>query len=74
MKEDFLDNKTIHEAVSGDQQAIEKVLSYYADLIDLYSTVETRSKDGGTKRYVDPDLRQHIVMKLLEALPTFPVE
>ena len=70
----FPDDKTIRDAISGDQQAVEKLLSHYADVIDSYATVEVHNQDGTTRQYVDPDLRQHLVMKLLEELPSFPVD
>ncbi len=70
----FPDDKTIRDAISGDQQAVEKLLSHYADVIDSYATVEVHNQDGTTRQYVDPDLRQHLVMKLLEELQSFPVD
>lgn len=70
----FPDDKTIRDAISGNQQAVEKLLSHYADVIDSYATVEVHNQDGTTRQYVDPDLRQHLVMKLLEELPSFPVD
>ena len=73
-EKDFPDDKTIRDAISGNQQAVEKLLSHYADVIDSYATVEVQNKDGTTQPCVDPDLRQHLVMKLLEELPNFPTE
>ena len=70
----FPDDKTIQDAILGNQQAIEKLLSHYSDIIDSYATVEVHNPDGTTRKHVDPDLRQHLVMKLLETLPTFPTE
>ena len=70
----FPDDKTIQDAISGNQQAVEKLLSHYADVIDSYATIKVQNKDGTTRQYVDPDLRQHLVMKLLEELPNFPTE
>ena len=71
---DYPDDKTIRDAVTGNQQAVEKLLSHYADVIDSYATVEVHNQDGTTRKYVDPDLRQHLIMKLLEELPNFPAE
>ena len=73
-EKDYPDDKTIRDAISGNQQAVEKLLSHYADVIDSYATVEVHNPDGTTRKHVDPDLRQHLVMKLLETLPTFPTE
>ena len=71
---DYPDDKTIQDAISGNQQAVEKLLSHYADVIDSYATIKVQNKDGTTRQCVDPDLRQHLVMKLLEELPSFPTE
>ena len=71
---EYPDDKTIRDAVTGNQQAVEKLLSHYADVIDSYATVEVHNQDGTTRKYVDPDLRQHLIMKLLEELPNFPAE
>ena len=71
---DYPDDKTIQDAISGNQQAVEKLLLHYADVIDSYATVEVHNQDGTTRKYVDPDLRQHLIMKLLEELPNFPTE
>ena len=68
------DDKTIRDAISGNQQAVEKLLLHYADVIDSYATVEVYNQDGTTRKHVDIDLRQHLVMKLLEELPNFPTE
>ena len=70
----FPDDKTIRDAISGNQQAVESLLSHYADVIDSYATVEVHNQDGTTRQFVDSDLRQHLVMKLLEELPNFPTE
>ena len=52
---------------------MEKVLAHYADYIDELSTVEVRQPGGEVKKVIDKDLRQRISLKLLEALPNFPM-
>ena len=52
----------------------EKVLAHYADYIGELSTVEIRQPGGKVKKVIDEDMRQHISLKLLEALPSFPLE
>ena len=47
---------------------------HYADYIDELSTVEIRQPGGKVKKVIDEDMRQHISLKLLEALPSFPLE
>lgn len=58
----------------GEKWATEKVLAHYADYIDELSTVEIRQPGGKVKKVIDEDMRQHISLKLLEALPSFPLE
>ena len=65
------DQATIKAAVAGEAWATEKVLAHYADYITELSTVEVRQKDGSIKKQVDEDMRQHITLKLLEAIPQF---
>ena len=48
--------------------------AHYADYIDELSTVEIRQPGGKVKKVIDEDMRQHISLKLLEALPSFPLE
>ena len=51
---------TIKAAVAGEKWATEKVIEHYAPMIDELA--------------VDEDMKQHLIMKLLEALPNFPME
>ena len=70
-QEKLLDYETIKAAVAGEKWATEKVLAHYADYIDELSTVEIRQPGGKVKKVIDEDMRQHISLKLLEALPSF---
>ena len=65
-QEKLLDYETIKAAVAGEKWATEKVLAHYA--------VEIRQPGGKVKKVIDEDMRQHISLKLLEALPSFPLE
>ena len=56
----LLDSTTIKAAVAGETWATEKVIEHYAPMIDELA--------------VDEDMKQHLIMKLLEALPNFPME
>ena len=56
----LLDSATIKAAVAGEKWATEKVIEHYAPMIDELA--------------VDEDMKQHLIMKLLEALPNFPME
>ncbi len=73
-QENLLDYETIKAAVAGEKWAIEKVLAHYADYINELSTVEIRQPGGKVKKVIDEDMRQRISLKLLEALPSFPLE
>lgn len=56
-QEMLLDSATIKAAVAGEKWATEKVIEHYAPMIDELA--------------VDEDMKQHLIMKLLEALPNF---
>ena len=68
------DYETIRAAVAGETWAVEKVLMCYKDEIDRLSTVAVRQPHGSTKQEINEDMRQNITMKLIEALPQFPLE
>ena len=68
------DYETIRAAVAGETWAVEKVLMCYKDEIDRQATVKKRQPDGTFKLEIDEDMRQYITMKLIEALPQFPIE
>ena len=59
-QEMLLDSATIKAAVAGEKWATEKVIEHYGPVIDELA--------------VDADMKQHLIMKLLEALPNFPME
>ena len=59
-QEMLLDSATIKAAVAGEKWATEKVIEHYTPMIDELA--------------VDEDMKQHLIMKLLEALPKFPME
>ena len=73
-QEKLLDYETIKAAVAGERWATEKVLAHYTDYINELSTVEIRQANGKKKKVIDEDIRQRISLKLLEALPSFPLE
>ena len=73
-QEKLLDYETIKAAVAGERWATEKVLAHYADYINELSTVEIRQANGKKKKVIDEDIRQRISLKLLEALPSSPLE
>lgn len=66
--------ETIRAAVAGEKWAVEKVLECYAKEIDQLATVERRQPDGSMKQEIDEDMRQALALKLIEAIPQFPLE
>ena len=74
MEQEMPDYETIRDAVTGEKWALEKVLDCYGDEINHLAMVKKRQPDGTVKEGIDEDMRQHITMKLIEALPTFPLE
>ena len=68
------DYETIKTAVAGEKWALEKVVDCFSGAIDKYSTVTKQLLDGTTEKEIDDDLRQTLALKLLEAIPTFPLD
>lgn len=64
----------IKAAVAGEQWATEKVIAHYDSYIEELATVKEKRPDGSVKTYVDEDLKQSIILKLLEEIPNFPME
>ena len=58
-QEMLLDSATIKAAVAGEKWATEKVIEHYTPMIDVLA--------------VDEDMKQHLILKLLEELPHFPM-
>lgn len=58
-QEMLLDTATIRTAVAGEKWAKEKVIEHYTPMIDELA--------------VNEDMKQHLIMKLLEELPNFPM-
>ena len=58
-QEMLLDTDTIKAAVAGEKWAKDKVIEHYTPMIDELA--------------VDADMKQHLILKLLEELPHFPM-
>lgn len=63
--------ETIQGAVAGDQDAVQKVIEHYSDYIDDLCTIEETQEDESTKKIIDEDVRQTVILKLIESLPKF---
>ena len=59
-QEMLLDTATIKAAVAGEKWAKQKVVEHYVPMIDEMA--------------IDENMKQHLIMKLLEELPHFPME
>ena len=60
--------------VGANYNAMIKGLACYDDEINRLATVKERQSDGSMKVVVDEDMRQQLILKLLEAIPQFPIE
>ena len=69
-----LDLQTIRAAVAGETWAVEKVIEHYSGEIDRLCMITKKQLDGSFKKVVDEDMRQALIMKLIEALPQFEAE
>lgn len=74
MDEKFLSRETIKAAVSGEEWAIKKVIEHYSEYITKEATIEKKGPDGEVIKYVDEDLRQQMILGLIEALPNFTLD
>lgn len=64
----------IKAAVAGEKWATEKVIAHYDSYIEKLAAVKERQPDGSMRTYVDEDMKQSIILKLLEEIPNFPME
>lgn len=60
-QEMLLDTDTIKAAVAGEKWAKDKVIEHYTPMIDELAVD------------ADIDMKQHLILKLLEELPHFPM-
>lgn len=56
----------IKAAVAGEKWATEKVVAHYDSYIEELATVKERQPDGSVRTYVDEDMKQSIILNLLE--------
>ena len=64
----------IKAAVAGEKWAAEKIIAHYDSYIEELATVKERQLDGSVRTYVDEDMKQSIILNLLEKIPDFPLE
>lgn len=63
----------IKAAVAGEKWATEKVIAHYDSYIEKLATVKEKQPDGSVRTYVDEDMKQSIILKLLEKILDFPL-
>ncbi|MDO4306830.1 MAG: helix-turn-helix domain-containing protein [Eubacteriales bacterium] len=73
-QQNTLTYEIIKAAVAGEKWATERVLRYYDDYMTEFATVKERQPDGSVRTYVDEDMKQSIILNLLEKIPDFPLE
>lgn len=73
-QQNALTYEIIKAAVAGEQWATEKIIAHYDSYIEELATVKEKQPDGSVRTYVDEDMKQSIILKLLEKIPDFPLE
>ena len=73
-QQNSLTYEIIKAAVSGERWATEKVIAHYDSYIEELATVKEKQSDGSVRTFVDEDMKQSIILKLLEEIPNFPME
>ena len=73
-QQNTLTYEIIKAAVAGEKWATEKIMAYYDDYMTELATVKERQPDGSVRTYVDEDMKQSIILNLLEKIPDFPLE
>lgn len=73
-QQNTLTYEIIKAAVAGEKWATEKIMAYYDDYMTELATMKEKQPDGSVKTYVDEDMKQSIILNLLEEIPNFPME
>ena len=73
-QQDTLAYEIIKAVIAGEKWATEKIMAYYDDYMTELATVKERQPDGSVRTYVDEDMKQSIILNLLEKIPDFPLE
>lgn len=73
-QQNTLTYEIIKAAVAGEKWATEKIMAYYDDYMTELATVKERQPDGSVRTFVDEDMKQSIILNLLEKIPDFPLE
>lgn len=73
-QQNTLNYEIIKAAVAGEKWATEKVIAHYDSYIEELAAVKERQPDGSVRTHVDEDMKQSIILNLLEEIPNFPLE
>ena len=68
------DHETIKAPVADEKRASEKVVNCFCIEIDRLSTIKDQLPNVTTEKEINEDLRQTLILKPLEATPTFPLD
>lgn len=69
-----LDIETIRAAISGDYEAMMRILSYYDSYITALSNVAALDEKGVFVRHMDVEIKESIRAKLLAKIMDFDLE
>lgn len=73
-QQNTLNYEIIKATVAGEKWATEKVIAHYDSYIEELAAVKERQPDGSVRTHVDEDMKQSIILNLLEEIPNFPME
>lgn len=73
-QQNALTYEIIKAAVVGEKWATEKVIAHYDSYIEELATVKEKQPDDSVRTFVDEDMKQSIILKLLEEILNFPME
>lgn len=63
----------ILEAKAGIPEAIMAVVKHYESFINVLAQREIRCSDGSYRKTVDPDVRDELLIKLMQAIKAFKI-
>ena len=68
-----LTDKLIERAVSGDEVAINRIVTIYEPYINTLASLQLYDDDGNEYIGVNVDLKDHLTQKLLDLIQTYKI-
>ena len=68
-----LNYKLIERAVSGDELAINRIVTIYEPYINTLASLQLYDDDGNEYIGVNVDLKDHLTQKLLDLIQTYKI-